>query len=193
MGLRPRRGSMGKEDMERRSPVSPRTSPAGEFFSVQYMKCWVLQDGIPVQGSPLLGVAAEPQRDGKGEIWGSNPISWQRSWLLVGLGAPAAGARSRVSGCSKGWALQPGSSEHLPPLMSISPNEHLPSIYPNGHFPSLHRAVLLQAGTPCWNRGIFFFLSSSPPRYQSAAAPQMARGCCVLGKGHLGFARGRMG
>lgn len=109
-----------------------------------------------MQGSPLLGVAAEPQRDGKWEMWGSNPISWQCSWPLVGLGAPAVqghglggspadGDRSRASGRSKGWALQRGSSEHLPSLTSISPNEHLPSVFPNGHFSSLHRAVLLRA------------------------------------------------
>lgn len=81
---------------------------------------------------------------------------------LVALGGPGGScswSQELVSGCSKGWALQPGSSpnEHLPPLMSISPNEHLPSIFPNGHFPSLHRAVLLQARTPHWSRGIFFF------------------------------------
>lgn len=137
---------------------------------MQRVKCWVLQDGIPVQGSPLLGAAAEPQRDGKWEIWGSNPISWQHSWMVVVLGAEAAGDRSRGNDCSKGWALQPGSSEHLPPLTSISPNEHLPSIFPNGHFPSLHRAVLLQAGTPRWSRGIFFF--SFPFPHPAIRVPQ---------------------
>lgn len=160
---------------------------------MQCMRCWVLQDGIPVQGSPLLGVAAEPQRDGKGEIWGSNPISWHCSWLLVGLGAPAAGARSRVSGCSKGWALQPGSSEHLPPLMSISPNEHLPSIFPNGHFPSLHRAMLLQARTPRWSRGIFFFPFFFPTPLSKCRSTTNGTGVPCARKRAFGLCKGSDG